>query len=152
MLELVYAKSIWVYQVQISFWDEMFCLYRRMNWNLLQSSSSNFSWEGQQLSRSNENFDCFAILSAELTSVSHKAALVLKRGCENNLNLLRLTIFIILSIFCSIVARLKSIKSHWVRYSWSFPTYQLPTHEWNQSIVQINQRKKWSKCKVGSNK
>ena len=51
-----------------------------------------------QLSRSNENFDCFAILSAELTSVSHKAALVLKRGCENDMNLLRLTIFMILSI------------------------------------------------------
>ena len=40
MLELVYAKSIWVYQERISSWDEMFCLCRRMNWNSLQSSSS----------------------------------------------------------------------------------------------------------------
>ena len=146
MLELVYAKSIWVYQVQISFWDEMFCLYRRMNWNLLQSSSSNFSWEGQlQLSRSNENFDCFAILSAELTSVSHKAALVLKRGCENNLNLLRLTIFMILSIL-SILQYCCKIKINQESLSLSQVFMIIPyisiTYAWMKSIDCPNQSKK----------
>ena len=140
MLELVYAKSIWVYQVQISFWDEMFCLYRRMNWNLLQSSSSNFSWEGQQLSRSNENFDCFAILSAELTSVSHKAALVLKRGCENDMNLLRLTIFMILSILqycCKIEINQESLSQVFM-----IIPYLSITYAWMKSIDCPNKSKK----------
>ena len=143
MLELVYAKSIWVYQVQISFWDEMFCLYRRMNWNLLQSSSSNFSWEGQlQLSRSNENFDCFAILSAELTSVSHKAALVLKRGCENDMNLLRLTIFMILSIlqYCCKIKINQESKSQVFTVFMIIPYISI-TYAWMKSIDCPNQSK-----------